>query len=99
MWESRGVREISKSRWASICEVHGDGISTAAAFRSPEPPPMPRRREFPRLPIDPAQFHVHEPHGPIAPLGLREADEFAHHRFAHKHQVAAPLDLPIRTYP
>ena len=29
MWESRVVREISKSLWKPVCGFHRDGISTA----------------------------------------------------------------------
>ena len=89
-------REISKSRWASFCDVHGDAISIAASNPSTEPSAVPGRGKPLRLAINAAQLDVHEADGPIAAGGLREPDEFPGHRFTHKHEAAPPLDLPTR---
>ncbi len=100
MWESRDLGEISKSLWKPFCGFHRDGISTAADERatSSDSPPVPRGREAPRAPIDAAQFHVHEADEPIAAFRFHESDGFAPNRFADKHQLAAPFDLPGRPH-
>ena len=59
---------------------------------------MPCRGKLPGLPIDAPELHGHELHRPIAAGGFRQADEFAAHRFTDEHQLAPPLDLPIRTH-
>src|SRR4029453_337308 len=99
MWESRGLGEISKSRWASVGRVHGDGISTAADRRLPKPAAMPRRGKLARVAIDAPQFHLHEADSPIAPIGFGYPHEFSDDGLADKHEVAAPLNLPIRAHP
>ncbi len=94
MWESRVLGEISKRLWESFCDFHRRAISIAAARPpSPDPPAVPGRREPPRLAINTAQFHVHEPRGPIAPRGFGQANQFAANRLADKDQVALPADL------
>ena len=35
MWESRGLCEISKGVWTSICDVHATDISTAEGRVAP----------------------------------------------------------------
>src|SRR5215213_11322487 len=99
MWESRALREISKPRWTSFCEVHRRGISMAARRASAETPAVPRGRESSRLAIDASEFQVHEPDEPIAALGLGEAHEFTADGLAYKHVRPLPFDLSGLLHP
>jgi hypothetical protein len=38
MWESRGLCEISKRRWKSVCDFHGRAISIAVPCVEPAQP-------------------------------------------------------------
>ena len=76
-------------------------ISIGASF--PQRPPsfpsadaaaVPRRRKAARLPINAAEFDVHETHRPIAAWRFREPHDFPADRFADKDPLAVPLNLP-----
>src|SRR5687768_10214361 len=97
MWESRGLCEISKRLWKSCWDFHRRAISTASvSLRSTDPAAVPRRRKAARLPIDAAEFQLHETHGPIAAFRFDEADRLAAHRFTDKDQLPVPPDLSRR---
>ena len=73
----------------------GNGVRGSLRFRAARPGRPEAMKSF-RPAIDDPEVDVSEANDPVAAVGLGNADRLARQRRADEHQVAAPLDQPVR---